>query len=290
MAGGGSPTFLSSCCFGFGPALVGTTMKGRRRRRRRAVERLRTGFPLPPRALLSGTSTTPSGTTRTRGCATSAGGTGTPTNISYLCRERTRCWAGVARCALLRKRASCWWIDVAYRRELRCARFLSSRCSSSPLTHPASTQRSHFPRISASARPSLTAERIQKLNDVGFDWTVVEQRKVPWESRYRELEQFVVRERQSVSQSVSLVRSYVAPMPGPHVHFERTLQVPSCFSSRGISASLTIPHNSDGTGTARFPWGGRRTGRSRRGCQPRYVLSFRMSRVLVRCSARSTNP
>jgi hypothetical protein len=58
----------------------------------------------------------------------------------------------------------------------------------------ASIQRSHIRRFNASARTSLTAERIQKLNDIGFDWTVGEQRQVPWESRYRELEQFVVRE------------------------------------------------------------------------------------------------
>jgi hypothetical protein len=31
------------------------------------------------------------------------------------------------------------------------------------------------------------------LNGIGFDWTVGEKRKIPWEKRYAELKEFVVR-------------------------------------------------------------------------------------------------
>jgi hypothetical protein len=44
------------------------------------------------------------------------------------------------------------------------------------------------------SKPSvLTADRIKKLDDLGFDWTVGEKQNVPWERRFEELEEFAVR-------------------------------------------------------------------------------------------------
>jgi hypothetical protein len=57
----------------------------------------------------------------------------------------------------------------------------------------ASIQRTHLRRLNESKPTVLTTERIKKLDDIGFDWTVGEQRHVPWERRCKELEQFVVR-------------------------------------------------------------------------------------------------
>jgi hypothetical protein len=103
------------------------TMKGqgRRRRRRRAVERLRTGAPLPPRAIppLRNKYDAKRDDAYQRLCDVRRRHVpGTPTSRTGA--GRTRCWAGGVRCELLRLSASCWWIDVAhaYRRsELRCA-------------------------------------------------------------------------------------------------------------------------------------------------------------------------
>jgi Helicase associated domain len=59
-----------------------------------------------------------------------------------------------------------------------------------------SVQRSLYKRIedgSGKSNTTLTSERIQKLNDIDFEWVARDHRTVPWEARYQELVAFVRR-------------------------------------------------------------------------------------------------
>jgi Helicase associated domain len=59
-----------------------------------------------------------------------------------------------------------------------------------------SVQRSLYKRIedgTGKSNTTLTSERIQKLNDIDFEWVARDHRTVPWEARYQELVAFVRR-------------------------------------------------------------------------------------------------
>lgn len=66
-------------------------------------------------------------------------------------------------------------------------------------TKVSSIRRIRNAQISGSAadedRQVLTPERIAKLDEIGFKWSSKNQRHVPWEQRYEELVEFVVRTR-----------------------------------------------------------------------------------------------
>jgi hypothetical protein len=57
-----------------------------------------------------------------------------------------------------------------------------------------SIQRSLYKRLRDGTDESstLTEDRIQKLDDIGFEWTSADHRSIPWELRYQELVEFVV--------------------------------------------------------------------------------------------------
>jgi hypothetical protein len=59
-----------------------------------------------------------------------------------------------------------------------------------------SVQRSLYKRIedrTGKSNTTLTGDRIQKLNDIDFEWVARDHRTVPWEARYQELVAFVRR-------------------------------------------------------------------------------------------------
>jgi hypothetical protein len=59
-----------------------------------------------------------------------------------------------------------------------------------------SVQRSLYKRIedrTGKSNTTLTGDRIQKLNDMDFEWVARDHRTVPWEARYQELVAFVRR-------------------------------------------------------------------------------------------------